>query len=340
MASFLLAEAAMRRPLHALFALPLLAAAACGPKESPDVALFRQAIPSSDDVKVTDPTGNGAATTTQAAPGVVGQAPSVQYAKLYKLTRNLYDVVNYGSAAILGGVWLVAHTAPTTIDDNEAIWGPGSEPLHPAEYRLRVSKVAEDTYDWVWEGRAKGTQEAFRAVIKGKGYADRDARHGTGDFMIDFDTANDLDGARLNGENESGTIAIEYDIRGAPILGGPRDITVRSTPSQKDERFVLRITRGEQGQGGSVDLALHGDTDDTKKTLPEEVVLKSRFRGDGAGRSDVKMSGGDIPGGLVVDMSECWSKTFERSYYTDSANIEATTGDPAVCAFTDHAALP
>lgn len=330
----------MHRPLRLFLALPLLIAAACGPKESPDVSPFRQAIPRADEVKATDPTGGGAATTTQSSPGVVGQAPSVQYAKLYKLTRGLYDVVNFGSAAVLGSVWFVAHTQPTTLTEEEAIWGPASEPLHPAEYRLRISKVAEDTYDWTWEGRAKGTGGEFRAVIKGRGFADRDARHGTGDFSIDFDTANELDPARLGADDESGVIAIEYDIRGAPILGGPRDITVRSTPSLKDERFVLRITRGEQGQGGSVDLTLHGDTDDAKASKAEDVVLRSRFRGDGAGRSDVKMSSGDIPSGIVVDMTECWSKTFERSYYTDSLSLEATVGDPASCAYSDRPALP
>lgn len=328
------------RPLRTLFALPLVLAAACGPKESPDVSPFRQAIPSASDVKATDPTGSGAGATTQAAPGVVGQAPSVQYAKLYKLTRGLYDIVNYGSAAILGSVWFVAHTPPTTVSDEEAVWGPGSEPLHPAEYRLRISKVAEDTYDWAWEGRPKGTTGEFRAVVKGRGYANRDARHGTGDFSIDFDAANELDPARLGGEDDSGVVAIEYDIRGAPILGGPRDITVRRTPSQTEERFVLRITRGEQGEGGSVDLTLHGDIDDSKTTKAEEVALRSRFRGDGAGRSDVKLSAGDIPAGVVVDMTECWSRTFERSYYTDSISIEPTVGDPSSCPFADRAALP
>ncbi|MCC6647230.1 MAG: hypothetical protein IT374_16860 [Polyangiaceae bacterium] len=330
----------MRSPLRALFALPLLAAAACGPQSSPDVDPFRQAIPRADDVKATDPTGAGATPTTQAAPGVVGQAPSTAYAKLYKLTRGLYDVVNYGSAAVLGSVWFVAHSPPTTLTEEEAIWGPGSEPLHPAEYRLRVSKVAEATYDWAWEGRPKGTSGDFRPVVTGRGYADRDARHGTGAFTIDFDAANELDPARLRADDESGVVVIEYDIRGAPILGGPRDITVRSTPSQRDERFVLHIARGEQGEGGGVDLTLHGDTDDSKATLPEDVVLVSRFRGDGAGRSDVKLSAGDLPAGVVVEMTECWSRSFERTYYTDSISIEPTSGDAASCAFADRAALP
>ena len=67
----------------------------------------------------------------------------------------------------------------------------------------------------------------------------------------------------------------------------------------------------------------------------EDSVLRSRWLPDGAGRTDARISGGDL-GALEVTASECWGRNFRRVYYTDSADFAPTEGEVAACAFADQ----
>jgi hypothetical protein len=46
------------------------------------------------------------------------------------------------------------------------------------------------------------------------------------------------------------------------------------------------------------------------------------------------MKNGDQP--LTVDATECWSSSFARVYYEDSASYEPKTGDPSACALAEQ----
>jgi hypothetical protein len=66
--------------------------------------------------------------------------------------------------------------------------------------------------------------------------------------------------------------------------------------------------------------------------LPENVVIRSRWQSDGAGRGDARLAGGDL-GSAQAIASECWSSLFRRVYYTDNASFQPTEGDVASCAY-------
>lgn len=89
-------------------------------------------------------------------------------------------------------------------------------------------------------------------------------------------------------------------------------------------------------QDGTGDLYVkaHDDVDPGHSTKLEDIQLESRWNGDGAGRADIKLSGGDIPAAdSPVTAVECWGADFMRSYYSDSINYEPTEGDPTACVY-------
>lgn len=318
-------------------ALPL--AAACGPQDSaadtgPDK--FRDAVPSADDLKLRTPGGDVATGTTGARPGASVQSPSGAsgYAQFYRLTRAIFDGVNAGTSIVLGTIWIVAHTPPTSTSEHEAVWGPGADALSPAEWRLRITEISAGKFTFAWEGRKKGSSDAFRATMTGTGYGKADPRHGVGQLVIDYDAANELDPARLWGEGTSGTLTLDYDVTGLPSLGGASTIHVVARPTKDDRVFEVTAKREGRGGGGRVDFTTHDDVDDAKKTAAEDVSLHSRWAADGSGRAEVTIAGGDVPKTVsAVHVTECWSKDFARSFYTDDVGLAATDGNAALCAF-------
>lgn len=323
--------------LTKVLALPaLLSVAACSFKEEDGNAdKFREPIPTKEQVSL-DTGSSSSGSSTQSAPGVGTQAPtSSGLATFYLHTRTLFDGINLGTSYVFGLTHLVTAYPPTTLQTSEAIWGPWSEDLSPAEWRMRVTEVEKGKFEYAWEGRKKGSKDEFRATLIGTGYAKSDARHGKGTFTIDYDTANDLDPGRLGRDETSGKTVVDHDITWVNNTFGPTNIHVVGKPSTREgATFDITLVRNGQGKGGDLRLVAHDDLDDSKKTAMEDLVMHSRWAGTGAGRADVLLSGGDLPTTVsMVKISECWGTDFKRTYYTDDASIEAGTGDESVCAF-------
>ncbi len=320
-----------------LVALPLvLSAAACSFKEEDGGAdKFREPIPTKDEVRLetaSSAPGSSAAVT----PGVGTEAPgSAGLARFYLHTRTLFDGVNAGTTYVFGLTHLVTSYPPSSLSDSEALWGPWSEDLSPAEWRMRVTEMEAGKFEYAWEGRKKGTKDEFRAVLLGTGYAKKDARHGKGSFTIDYDVASELDPGRLGRDETSGKTVVEHDIAWENNTFGPSNVHVVGNPSAREgATFDITLARNGQGKGGDLRLVAHDDLDDSKKTAMEDLVLHSRWRGDGAGRADVIVSGGDLPTPPgQVHISECWGTSFARSYYGDDVGLEASVGTEDVCAF-------
>jgi hypothetical protein len=132
-----------------------------------------------------------------------------------------------------------------------------------------------------------------------------------------------LDPTRSNG----GTAKITYDAR-----GWPRTITADITTSDgTGQWYDATVSHGEDGSGILVLTAL-ADASSTKDGVNESVDEKSRWDSTGAGRADVKMSGGDF-GSKTVEASQCWGATFAQVYYTDNVNYQPTAGSASACAF-------
>lgn len=304
---------------------------ACVVQESDsDASKFREGIPSKEQVSLEEPVASTGTTGTQdfeLGMGLQDSPGTASYATYYRFTREMFDGVNLGTAAILGSIWIIVSYPPTSLEQEEAIWGPWTEALSPAEYRFRATEVASEQYSYALEARAKNTDDPWRAVWLGEGFGEGHQNHQAGWFELDFDAANEVDPTRLNADEESGKVRVTYDLRSYPTT-----IRAQMTETQGDAWFDIRLSTEKDG-GGRVDIDALDDVDDSKLTKKEDVAMRSRWSATGAGRADVTVANGDLPEGTVVHASECWSAAFSRVYWSDTIGMEPDQGEEASCAF-------
>jgi hypothetical protein len=301
-------------------------AAGCVQKQQGDHPVA-QAIPMADDVRVNVPEAQ-----------MQNQALG-QLADYYVITRNLSRDLNRGAGWVLVLVHTIVHYPYTERDGNSYTWGPWSDTLEPAEYKLVVVDNGNETYDWSLEGKSKidGSME-FTPVIYGYAKAGATPHRGSGNFTIDFDA-----GERVNpvdNQGDMGVVDVVYDLENRDNTPALLDIHVDSF--QADEDGTLQPVSWDYNYAenfdGSGDLSfgVHGDLDENDDdTLFEDALIRSRWLTDGSGRADIMVSGGDLVD-MTVTASECWDDSFSRVFYGDSEDWVPSEGDEADCAFADQ----
>ena len=226
---------------------------ACVLKSEDDASRFQEVIPRADHVKVAGPEdaqGSGSSSQSIQSDEPWADGP---WAKYYGFTRHVRKSVNQVAGAVLGSVWIIVHTKPTSVDEKEATWGPWTDSLEPVTYQFRVTEVAEDEYEYRLEGRPKNTQGEFRTVLLGKGWGKGHSSHGDGSFMLDLDVAHELD--PFNGE--TGKIKITHDLPPnitSDLFSQPRTITAEQERSRRhrhaEGRRLHRRRRQQHHQEG------------------------------------------------------------------------------------------
>jgi hypothetical protein len=321
---------------------------ACALEKTDDAAEYRQVLPKADAVRVAGPeagdaagrararssTGSGLLATGAAAPG--------SNAFWYTFTRETRDGVNAVTKDVLGSVWSIVHTEPTSLRASSAAWGPYTDALAPVTYRFTVTRVdaAERKYTYELVGRPKGSssEDDYVAILRGTGYGPLSALHGDGAFSIDLEALRALDPAKHG--DDSGKVTIEHELPReiTRSLGAlPRTIAARAEGAG-DVWFTVESQANVDGTGSLI-VDSHGDIDRSKTTLLEDVHVVSRWRSTGAGRADIAITGGDLPAAIpLVTAVECWSADFSRAHYSDSVGFEPAMGDPSACAYPDAAA--
>jgi hypothetical protein len=296
--------------------------------QADDAERFRDPIPQGADVATGVPGTSGAGAKTQSLRLTDTPLGGPSYAKYYQMTRDLADSVDEGTTWVLALVWIIVHSPATQIEAHKAVWGPGNgDALSPVVWRFTVTEIGDKEYDYVLEGRPKAsTNEAdFKAVLSGHGFGKTRAEHRQGDFTLDFDASHALDPAR---SKDTGTAKVVFDLRQFPAT-----IDVDLTSTDKQVYGSVDVTH-QADASGAVDIKMHDDLDASKTTKLEDTVIHSRWDTTGAGRADVKITGGDLPATTPeVDASECWNAGFARVYYKDSIDSEPAAGNDASCVF-------
>lgn len=287
---------------------------------------IEQILPTSDQVKIEVP--EGSAQTAY----VLGDL-----ADYYVITRNISRDLNGGAAWVLVLVHTIVHFPPTTVDGDVYTWGPWSDALDPAEWRLVVTENLDGSYDWSFDGKSKLEEDAeFLTVISGNAVpGELEPHRGTGNFLIDFDAAEQVD--PIDNDNR-GTVEITYDLENRDDTPATLDMVIQTRQLdeegvEQDVAFDYSYVKNLDGSG-DLQFQIHGDLDD-EGSLFEDAIIRSRWLVSGSGRADVRVSGGDL-GSTTVEASECWNDLFRRVFYTDSMDWMPTEGDEADCAFTDQ----
>ena len=205
-----------------------------------------------------------------------------------------------------------------------AVWGPYTEPLKANAWRLTVTKVAKHQFAWHLDGKPKASDDsAFVVVLSGMHTRAVDSvghllhGFGSGAFSIDWDAAATLPDARrqrrrgvvhlLAAGIPAATVAIDVAFHG--IMDKDRKGEIF------DAVYHYAATRGAGG-----DLQYGANQDDypgpgPTGTAKETLALHSRWQETGAGRSDVRVTGGDLAISPLVmaTSSECWNRDSPRS---------------------------
>lgn len=281
---------------------------ACVQQDAPPSHIAR-AIPTADQVRINLP-GNTART--------VGELAS-----WYVATRNVTRTFNGGAGWVLVLIHTIVQFPVTSINGDTYTWGPWSDALDPAEYKLDVRELADGTYEYQLSGRSKLTAgAAFEVIIDGMSDPRAGERQGNGRFLIDFDASkrvNPVDNGDARGQAD-----VRYDLAARHL-----DLGIMSTDAS-GQPVLADYAYDEAADGGGA-MVFNVDHDAGGTALLEKATLRSRWQADGQGRADARLTGGDLTVGATA--SECWDGQFRRVYYTDSVDFAPTEGDAAQCAF-------
>ena len=257
-------------------------------------------------------------------------------ADFYVLTRGVTRSLNAGAAWVLIVVHTIVQFPPTTVEDNVYTWGPwDGSALDPARYQLVVTANDDGTYDWSLDGQNKQSTGPYITVISGHAVPDADpgeAPHrGSGDFFIDFDAGEEVN--PIDNTPDTGNVQVTYDLAARVVTMHAEGVDDLNNPASFDYFY-------DENDDGSGDFqfAIDANFEDSETAANESALIRSRWLPTGAGRSDAKLSGGDL-GSVEVTASECWDQTFRRVFYSDSQEWQPTEGNAADCAFA-NAAMP
>jgi hypothetical protein len=251
------------------------------------------------------------------------------WATFYLFTAEITEDINGMAGFVIGMVnRITLDYPPSYVNESEssATWGPWADTLDPVFTQLEVTHDLEtDAYTWGFDQWPKDDATDVHRVIDGQ--VDPGATHevNSGSFLVDFTQINELDPT----EEATGTFEVDYDIRDDGVDGTA--IFSDFGPTALDASYAYWDS--DEGDG-NMDLTMQADIDGGGAM--ETLAIHSRWLATGAGRSDVSATGGDL-GDLTFYVSECWSTSFERVYYTDSFKGGKGTveGDVSACAYPE-----
>ena len=179
-----------------LVAATCISLTACVQKDEPPSALAR-AIPTADQVAIKLPDN--------------GNRALGDLAEFYVTTRDITRTFNGASAWVLILIHTIVQFPVTTVADNTYTWGPFSDALDPAEYKLTVIDNGDNTYAYALAGRSKIDGGDFEDVITG--LADDNAGEGLGNglFKLDFEAGRRVNPIDADPEAR-GTVEVVYDL--------------------------------------------------------------------------------------------------------------------------------
>ncbi len=271
---------------------------------------------------------------------------------LYRLTRDLAVDIN-GSVGFVFALSERILALPPTDTDNEtfAVWGPSvPQGLERNSFRFTVNKIDDVTFDYKLEARPKlATEDSdFVIVWEGTSIPDGDDS-GHGDLQIHFGALRGID----DGECNTGDMNVVYVADTEPRTLDVEFVGVGNACNDEIPANSSYHYEETADKAGTLDFVVVKNTHSAQenKPLPETFAVRSRWLADGQGRSDVRISDGEVPADLQenisgttatsADIVECWDAGFASVYVdTNPDELEPylgyeNEGDAGLCAFAD-----
>jgi hypothetical protein len=276
-----------------------------------------------------------------------GQALSLnERSEFYEVTYNVSRGINAHIKAVFAIMHAIVQQPATTSEEDRRVWGP-SEPegLERLSYRFTVTRIDENTYDYVLDARLKDqTEESdFLSIWSGTAHPG-DGTEKSGNLDIFLDNNND--------ECNTGAAHVKYAID-AESRQVDVDFDELANLCDDEDRIIAHYFYQEMADAsGTFQFKVNANIHDEEEEKPEleSWTINSRWLADGSGRSDVVLSGEEIAADLTthlpesnateIQVTECWDDGFGL-VYTDTQPAELREavreelGEADDCAFAE-----
>jgi hypothetical protein len=320
---------------------------------------YSDALPSSDQVAIKVPQSAAQLNKMSASDGLGAQASALLGAtsELYQITWGVSASVNTGTVLILGALHLIALQAPTSRTATSRTWGPYAPGgLDPMSYRMVVTKLADGHFGYSLDASSRLAADPSQFLPLVDGEVTRGVKPGTGKgtMVLHFDNRRQL----VPEACEDGTLAFDFDTTSDPVRN---DVTLHQFANANPknalcnrEKPVEAAYHFDQDSAGSGNFVFSFTKDMVQPAgqsvaADENVTIRSRWQGSGAGRSDILVEGADVDAALAaaslpgpVTASQCWDTRFQTVFEASSpAQLDMFPNDgvSSACAFTS-AQLP
>jgi len=290
---------------------------------------FLEGLPDKESLKVKFPTRSGQLTSEE---GTVMLKKEGETADFYLFTKRFTDVVNGGVYFLLSLAEDIAKSPGGKRDGDTKVWGPYTPGgLDPLTYKFTLTRLSSGKWSYKLETHGKDSEE-FKVIMSGEHTRGTKYRRGTGNLMVDFTTLKSMDPSKV----EEGKIEAVYNTETPPYTLDVKfiDFVGRDSKSPVNSTYKYSVTDGGEGE-----FSYDAVSDMDNKGKEENLKVLSRWKSDGAGRSDARVTGGDVQeqGINELDISECWDTNYKSIYYESFVNNQSYEkyGDPSKCAYSD-----
>ena len=234
-------KSAIRRSVP--ITISMLALFGCGAadkSESDSVAsqteALANAVPQAEDLHLAMPS-DPAGPETEAVPIANATCIGALPAEFAALTHQVTGDANGLAEGVFAIVAQVMSTPPAVAAPDHAVWGPLSDPSSPSVYKLEVTKIDPQTFNFALSGRPKAADDAsFIPVLMGVTTMP-DPKHRASEMSVDFDARYALDPSSdpvagkvgIHYENADGVRHVELTLGGivGPNAPAPNDVLYR-----------------------------------------------------------------------------------------------------------------
>jgi hypothetical protein len=242
------------------------------------------------------------------------------------MTEEISGSLNGLATDMLETVDLVRSLSPTEREEDARRWGPWPvSQLGGAFLLVEIVRRGGDQYDWSF-GLAEVEAGPFVDVFTGTHLAGSSVALGDGAFSWDLDAL-----AGVTGLLASGRLDVDYDNRvGTEFLMDLQDLSFPGMTRTLDADYWYHQDEASKG-----DFEYETSGDVGGGAAREDVEARTRWTEGGEGRSDARVSGGDLAEAITI--SECWDATGDLVYLVDTHGLFEGIGEPGACAFLEPA---
>lgn len=290
---------------------------------------FMEGLPDKESLKISFPSNS--AYLIQDPDGLL-KAEIKETAELYILTRKFTEVVNGAVYFLLSIAEDIARSPGGKRDGDVKVWGPYSRGgLDPMTYKFTLRRVDKERWSYILEAHGKESGE-FRIIFSGEHIKGTKYRRGTGSLMVDFSVIKQMDPSKT----EEGKVEAVYNTETAPYTLSVtfKDFIGNDGKGPINSVYNYKISDTNEGE-----FYYDAISDIDSQGRDENLKILSRWRADGAGRSDARVSGGDVKEQNIdeLDISECWDTSYKRVYYESFVNSQSykKQGDRSKCVYSD-----